>query len=188
MMALSGVRISWLILARNSDFAVDAFSAARLALRSSSCDFFHAVMSRMSAQNFGSLLADAAHRHVQRNQSAALQLADHVAAFAQRLRRAGARQPVETIARDARAVGREQVEEGCAGKRAGFGAENRANARYWPAGSVPARSTIENAVGGDIEDALEFGEFGFGGLDRAAAASAFSGAGTSTSAIAVEPS
>ncbi len=49
-MALSGVRISWLILARNSDFAVEAFSASWRALISSSSLRFQAVMSRSTAQ------------------------------------------------------------------------------------------------------------------------------------------
>ena len=51
MMALSGVRISWLILARKSDFADDALSACCLALSSSSSAFFHGVMSRNTAQS-----------------------------------------------------------------------------------------------------------------------------------------
>ncbi len=51
MMALSGVRISWLILARKSDFADEARSAVRLALSSSSSALFHCVMSRSTAQN-----------------------------------------------------------------------------------------------------------------------------------------
>ena len=52
MMALSGVRISWLILARNSDLAVEVFSACCLALISSSSVRFQAVMSRITAQSF----------------------------------------------------------------------------------------------------------------------------------------
>ena len=52
MMALSGVRISWLILAMKSDFAEDAFSAMRLALRSSPSVFFQNVMSRKIAQSW----------------------------------------------------------------------------------------------------------------------------------------
>ena len=50
-MALSGVRISWLILARKSDFADDAFSAWRLAVSNSSSAFFQSVMSRKMAQS-----------------------------------------------------------------------------------------------------------------------------------------
>src|SRR5205823_3503507 len=53
MMALSGVRISWEILARKSDFADEARSAVRLALSRSSSARFHCVMSRSTAQNFG---------------------------------------------------------------------------------------------------------------------------------------
>ena len=51
MMALSGVRISWLILARKSDLADEARSAVRLALSRSSSARFHCVMSRSTAQN-----------------------------------------------------------------------------------------------------------------------------------------
>ena len=51
MMALRGVRISWLIFARKSDFAEDARSASRLALTKSSSARFHWVMSRSTAQN-----------------------------------------------------------------------------------------------------------------------------------------
>src|SRR5215211_43570 len=54
MMALSGVRISWLTLARKSDFAEEAFSASRLALVRSSSARFHCVMSRNTMQNFSS--------------------------------------------------------------------------------------------------------------------------------------
>ena len=51
MMAFSGVRISWLILARKSDFADDARSAWRLALSNSPSVFFQNVMSRKMAQS-----------------------------------------------------------------------------------------------------------------------------------------
>src|SRR5829696_9274663 len=54
MMALSGVRISWLTLARNSDFCALASSAARLDDSSSPSVFLNAVMSRRTAQNFRS--------------------------------------------------------------------------------------------------------------------------------------
>ena len=59
MMALSGVRISWLILARKSDFWALAVSAARRAATSSSSTFFQWVMSRSTAQNLLAV-ADAA--------------------------------------------------------------------------------------------------------------------------------
>ncbi|MNY56508.1 hypothetical protein D3C86_1925920 [compost metagenome] len=50
MIALSGVRISWLTRARNSVLWALAVSAARLAFRSSSSVRFHWVMSRITAQ------------------------------------------------------------------------------------------------------------------------------------------
>ncbi|MNL58117.1 hypothetical protein D3C87_1817280 [compost metagenome] len=50
MMALSGVRISWLTRARKSVLWALAVSAARLALRNSSSVRFHWVMSRITAQ------------------------------------------------------------------------------------------------------------------------------------------
>ena len=74
-MALSGVRISWLILARKSDFADEACSAWRLALSSSSSVFFQSVMSRSTAQSLSPSL-DAAHRHEQRHQAALRRAAD----------------------------------------------------------------------------------------------------------------
>ena len=49
-MALSGVRISWLILARKSDFADEALSASFFAVSNSSSAFFHSVRSRKMAQ------------------------------------------------------------------------------------------------------------------------------------------
>ncbi len=57
MIALSGVRISWLTLARNSDLAVEARSASRLALVRSSSARFHCVMSRNTMQNSPSATA-----------------------------------------------------------------------------------------------------------------------------------
>ena len=45
MIELSGVRISWLILARKSDLAVDAISARRLASTSSRSVCFHCDLS-----------------------------------------------------------------------------------------------------------------------------------------------
>src|SRR3954467_8927319 len=54
MMALSGVRISWLTLARNSDFCALASSAARFDDSSSPSVFLNAVMSRRTAQNLRS--------------------------------------------------------------------------------------------------------------------------------------
>ena len=54
MMADSGVRTSWLILARKSDFWALASSAARFAEVSSRSARLKAVMSRSTAQNFRS--------------------------------------------------------------------------------------------------------------------------------------
>ena len=51
MMAVSGVRISWLVLARNSLFARLAASAAERASTSSSAARFFSVMSRRKPLN-----------------------------------------------------------------------------------------------------------------------------------------
>ena len=51
MMALSGVRISWLILARKSDFADEALLGLPLGVEESSSAFFHGVRSRNTAQS-----------------------------------------------------------------------------------------------------------------------------------------
>jgi len=50
MIALRGVRISWLTLAMKFDFAADTRSASRRAATSSSSVFFHGVRSRKMAQ------------------------------------------------------------------------------------------------------------------------------------------
>ncbi len=80
MMALSGVRISWLILARNSDFWAFAASAARRAAISSSSTFFQCVMSRSTAQILAGAVAEPPDGHEQRDQAAARHPADHLAA------------------------------------------------------------------------------------------------------------
>ena len=51
MIAFSGVRISWLILASRSDLADDAFSAWRFAASKSASTFFHGVTSRNTAHS-----------------------------------------------------------------------------------------------------------------------------------------
>ena len=114
MMALSGVRISWLILARKSDFADDARSASRLAAISSSSAFFHGVMSRNTAQNLVALVAEPAHGHEQRDQAAEALAADHLAAVVEQRRDAGALQPLEIVDRGADALRREQIGEALA--------------------------------------------------------------------------
>jgi hypothetical protein len=92
MMALSGVRISWLMLARNSDFADDACSAWRLASRRSASVFFHCVMSRKMAQRVAAA-GDPADGHEQRNHAALAPAADHLAAVVEHARDAGLVQP-----------------------------------------------------------------------------------------------
>ena len=69
MMALSGVRISWLILARNSDLAVEAFSACLLGVDQL---FLGALPGRDVAQHRAEFLAvaDPPHGHVKRHQAA----------------------------------------------------------------------------------------------------------------------
>ena len=111
MMALSGVRISWEIFARKSDFADEARSAVRLALSRSSSARFHCVMSRSTAQNFGMPSPMRPHGHEQRDQPALAHAADHLAPVVEHARDAVLGQPVEIVARDALALRREQLGE-----------------------------------------------------------------------------
>ena len=110
MMALSGVRISWLILARNSDFWALAASAARRAAISSSSTFFQCVMSRSTAQYFARL-AEPADGHEQRDQPAARHLADHLAAVVEHARDAVRGEPVDIVERRLPALLGEEVGE-----------------------------------------------------------------------------
>ena len=114
MMALSGVRISWLILARKSDFADDAFSAWRLAFG----QFLLGLLPLRDVAEHGAELvgavADPAHGHEQRDQAALAHAADHLAAVVEHARDAVVREPVEIVERGALALRREQVDEGVA--------------------------------------------------------------------------
>ena len=63
MIEESGVRMSWLIFARNSDLSAAALSAWCLAAASSRSAFFDGVMSRRTTQNFSPCGDDPADRH-----------------------------------------------------------------------------------------------------------------------------
>ena len=109
MMALSGVRISWLILARKSDLPALVFSARRFDSISSSSAFFQGVMSRSTAQNLRAVPVDAAKRHEQRDQPALAHASDHFAAVVEHAGDAVRLEPFEIIRRDALALRREQA-------------------------------------------------------------------------------
>ena len=85
MMALSGVRISWLILARNSDFAVEAFSAS---LPRVDQLFLGALPGGDVAQHRAEFLAvlDAPDGHEERHQPALPHAADRLAAGVEQAR------------------------------------------------------------------------------------------------------
>ena len=89
MMALSGVRISWLILARNSDLAVEAFSACCAGVDQF---FLGALPGGDVAQHRAEFLAvlDPPHGDVERNQAALAHAAD---CFAAGIEQAGAVAP-----------------------------------------------------------------------------------------------
>ena len=160
MMALSGVRISWLILARKSDFADDACSAWRLALVSSSSACFHLVMSRNTAQNFRRVVGDAAHRHEQRDQPALALAADHLAAVVEHAGDAAVGEPVEIIRWRRAGFPARTVRRSClAGELARLVAEQRLGAAV---GRDDRAVTVDHhhAVGRGVEDRVELGAFG----------------------------
>src|SRR5215510_4529949 len=107
MMAFIGVRISWLTLARKSDFADEAFSASRLALVRSSSARFHCVTSRNTMHSFLDLFAPESHRPAQDY----LHAPDHLAPVVEHALDAVVDEPVQIVLGRAVAFRREQVEE-----------------------------------------------------------------------------
>ena len=114
MMALSGVRISWLILARKSDFG--RRRAFRLAARGD-----QVVLGLLPVRDvaehgaeFLARLAQAAHRHEQWDQAAVLFAAAISRPSWMQARDAGPLQAIEIVDRDVDAVGGEQVTEALA--------------------------------------------------------------------------
>ena len=165
MMALSGVRISWLILARNSDLAVEAFSACLLGVDQL---FLGALPGGDVAHHRAEFLAvgDPPHGEVKRHQAALPHQADRLAAGVEH---AGAvRQPVEIIEHGAPAFRREQVAETELGDFGRLVAEQRLGAAV---GREHAAGAIEHqhAVGGGVEDRLELVVFAFQPAQRSAA-------------------
>ena len=123
-MALSGVRISWLILARKSDLCELARSAARLAAISSSSARFHWVMSRNTRAQLLAI-ADIAERHEQRDQAALADTAEHFAPIIDEIGDATLHQAFEILEGGALALRREQQAEGAPDQFAPVIAEQR---------------------------------------------------------------
>ena len=111
MMAFSGVRISWLTRARNSDFWLEARSAARFAASSSALDPLPVRdVAQHGAEAAALLAGDAAHGHEERDRAGA---GDglHLAAFVQEARDAVVLQAGEIVERELAAVGRQKLAE-----------------------------------------------------------------------------
>ena len=137
-MALSGVRISWLTLARNSALADAARSASRLALRSSSSICLRLVMSRNTRAE--AVAADARERHGQRHEplvAGARLDVEHVIEDV-----GAAHDAVEIIARRAFALGRQQFAERAAGQARSPAVPNNAAARALAPTMRPSASSV----------------------------------------------
>ena len=109
MMALSGVRTSWLIRASTSALALAARSACRRAC-SSSVSFLRDL--RQIAEHREEIRAvgpGPSHRHRQRNEAAAAHPAQHLAAVVEQAGDAGALDAFEIVPHHALAFRREQV-------------------------------------------------------------------------------
>ena len=161
MMAFSGVRISWLTLARKSDFAEEALSASRLALVRF---FFRPLPLRDVAEHGAELVGavgDAPDRHEQRDEPALADAADHLAAVVEHARDTGAGEPGEIIVGRAVAFRREQVDEAVAGQFAGFVAEQRLGAAVRGEDDAVAVDH-DDAVGRGVEHRFELARGGFG--------------------------
>ena len=128
-MALSGVRISWLILARKSDFADDALSAWRLALTQFVLGLLPGRdVAEDRAQPVGPVL-DPADRHEQRDQRRPARARPITSRPSSSARTTpGSLQACEMIDRDALAVRREQARERQARKLAALVAEQHLGA------------------------------------------------------------
>ena len=159
MIAFSGVRISWLILARSSDLADDAFSAWRLRRQQVRLDLLPGRdVAEHRAQLVG-VLADPSDGHEQRDQSALAHAADHLAAAVEHARDAVFAHAVEIVDRDVDALRREQIEERPAGEFAGVVAEQRLGAAVGR-DDRPGAVEHDDAVGGGVEDRVKLGDFG----------------------------
>src|SRR5215203_5884565 len=140
MMALSGVRISWLTLARNSDFCALAFGLLE-----------RGDVAQDGAELPLRPLADAADGHEQRNDAALPHPAEDLATVVEEARHAVGPQALEVIERGAVALGGEEDDEALARDLVLIVAEQRLGGtveRQDAAGVVED----DDAVGRGIED------------------------------------
>ena len=123
-MALSGVRISWLMRARKSVFCEEA----RLGHRARLGQFFLGALPLRDVAHDGAkaaVVGQPADGHEQRNEAPLRLAADHLAAVIQHARHAVLRQAGEIVARRALAFDGKQRGEGLAGHLVAVEAEQR---------------------------------------------------------------
>ena len=157
MMALSGVRISWLILARKSDFADDARSASRLG---GDQLLLHLLPRGDIAEHravFVALVAEPAHGDEQRDQATLALESDDLASVVEQRGDAFALQAIEIVDGDADALRREQFGEAASVEFVRVVAEQRLRAAVR---RQDARRAInhDDTVGGGVEDRVDLRE------------------------------
>ena len=164
MMALSGVRISWLILARKSDLAEEAFSAWCLAVRELLLHFFPSGdVAKHHAEPVGPV-AGRSHGHEHWDQGATGGAADNLAPAVAHARAAVVGGMVETIVGRLHAFGSEQLGERAAGEFARLVAEQRLGAAVGGHDEA-VRIEHDEAVSGSIEQGGQLGKFGLRALE-----------------------
>ena len=154
MMALSGVRISWLILARNSDFC--ALAALGGAARRDQL-LLDVLPVRDVAEHRAEFarLAEPAHGHEQRDQAALRHLADHLAPVIEDARDAVLGEPVEIVERRLAALLGEELGERLRRAPSPASTPNSASALRLMLPIRPSPVDDDDAVGGGVEDRLE---------------------------------
>ncbi len=159
-MALSGVRISWLIFASRSDLADDAFLGLALGVDKFRFRFLPWCEIAEHGAQLVRRIAKAPHGHEQRQEPALADAADHLAAAVEHARDPRVAHAVEVGCGDIGAFRREQIEERPAGEILRVVAEQRLGAAVDRA-NLPRRIEHDHAVGRGIEDGVKFGDFGF---------------------------
>jgi hypothetical protein len=153
MMALSGVRMSWLIRASRSTLAFAARSARRRASRSSSSFLLVCERSRKTAKKFGPLAC--VHGHRQRDQAATAHEGEHLASVFEQARHPAALEAREVVEHGGLAFRREQACEIALDEFGSVMTEQRF-------GAAVARVDVtfgvehQDSVGRRIEDGAEF--------------------------------
>ena len=161
MMALSGVRISWLTLARKSVFCALARSAAR-ARRD---QFLLGVLPLRDVAQHGAefaAVAEPADGHEQRDEAALRHPADHLAAIVEHAGDAVLGKPVEIVER--RLAGSRSAKSAVNGSPATSRRRSRTAPRRGRLMIAMRPSLVDDddAVGGGVEDGGEFVDPPFG--------------------------